>query len=361
MPRRDFPIIDTDLHHQFPSATAVAEYMPEGLPFQYYSGGSGIAHPSGPFRRDALPPGGGVPGSDPVHVVRDHLDRYDFEYAVLMPGSLLGLCGLPDVDLAAALARACNDWTIAEWLPVDERYLGAILVAPRDAEQAAAEIYRLSGVARMVQVTVNTLPCLMGDATLDPIYAACEDVGLPLAMHLGADSGVTETAWPFGTPTSFCEYHTGVTFQAQYHLVSLITEGVFVKHPRLRVVFNEFGVSWLPYVIWRLDAEYRAAREELPWLQSLPSDYIREHVRFTTQPLEDPRDPRDLVTLLSLIDGDDLLMFSSDYPHWDADNPEWVLRAFSDEAKRKIFDANARAFLNLDERLGAAVVEQTSA
>jgi predicted TIM-barrel fold metal-dependent hydrolase len=166
---------------------------------------------------------------------------------------------------------------------------------------------------------------------------------------------VAETAWPFGVPTSFCEYHTGVTMQAQYHLVSLITSGALVKYPNLHVVFNEYGVAWLPFVMWRLDMEYRAARDELPWLTELPSEYIRQRVRFTTQPLEEPNNPQDLVTLLSLVGGEDMLMFSSDYPHWDADNPDRTLRGFSEEARYKIFYDNARRLLNLEGRLRAPV------
>jgi uncharacterized protein len=344
-------IIDVDVHHQFSTAAAIGEYLPEGMSYQYYSSGAGIPHPHGAFRHDVKPPTGGVPGSDPVHVGIDHLDRHGIDHAVLMPGSLLGLCGLPDLDMAAALARATNDWTATEWLPADERFLGALLIAPRDPAQAVEEIRRLGEDPRFVQVTSNTLPCLMGDPFLEPIFAACEEVGLPFTMHLGSDYGVTNSAWPVGTPQSFCEYHAGVVMQAPYHLISLITQGVFVRHPTLKVVFNEFGVAWLPFVMWRLDMEFRAARDELPWLDRMPSEYIREHVRFTTQPLEEPTQPGDLATLLGLIGGEDLLLFSSDYPHWDADNPKYALRGFSEEAKRKIFFENAHALFDLDARL----------
>jgi uncharacterized protein len=345
-------IIDTDLHHHFSSPSALDQYMPEGVPFQYYSSGRSIPHP-GAFRHDAARPEGGTPSSDPAQVVTDHIERYGIDYAVLMPGSLLGLCGLPDADLASAIASATNDWTINEWLSADERFLGAILVAPRDPERAADEIRRLAGHPRMVQATVNTLPCLLGDPALDPIFAACAEVGIPLTMHLGQNGGVSDMAWPIGGPTSFCESHTGITVQGQYHLLSLITEGVFVRYPTLRVVFNEFGIAWLPFVMWRLDMEYRAFRKELPWLTRLPSEYIRDHVRFTTQPLEEPARPMDLVTLLSLVEAEGMLMFSSDYPHWDADNPEYVLRAFPEETKQRILFDTAYEVLGLEGRLAA--------
>ena len=137
------------------------------------------------------------------------------------------------------------------------------------------------------------------------------------------------------------------------HLVSMIAEGVFVKYPNTRFVMNEFGVAWLPFLLWRMDMEWRAARDDVPWLTRRPSEYVREFVRFSTQPLEEPDDPRDLVTLLELIDGDDLLLFSSDYPHWDFDNPTYALRAFPESSKRKILFDNARDFFRLDQRLAA--------
>jgi predicted TIM-barrel fold metal-dependent hydrolase len=117
------------------------------------------------------------------------------------------------------------------------------------------------------------------------------------------------------------------------------------------VVFNEFGVAWLPFVMWRLDMEYRAARQDVPWLTKLPSAYVRESVRFTTQPLEEPKNPKDMVTLLSLVYGDEVLCFSSDYPHWDSDNPDLVLKAFPEDWKRKLLYDNPKELFHLDDSL----------
>ena len=109
---------------------------------------------------------------------------------------------------------------------------------------------------------------------------------------------------------------TLLTHEPLHHVVSMVMSGVFVKFPKLRFVLNEFGMAWLPFVMWRTDMEYRAARVETPWLEKLPSEYMREHIRFSTQPLEAPPDPQKLVTLISLVGAEDMLMFSSDYPHW---------------------------------------------
>jgi predicted TIM-barrel fold metal-dependent hydrolase len=345
-----FTILDVDVHHQFPSGAAITPYLPPWSPApvpdpEYF--GRALPHVDGAFRLDAVPPGGGVPGSDPVHTLRDHVDRYEIEHVILSCGSVLGLPRMHDVDRAAALARAVNDWTAQEWLAADGRFLGSVHVSTSDPDLAAAEIRRVGVNPRMVQVSATGFPLPMGDRFFDPIWEACCEVGIPFAWHQGGLRGAEMK------PRSFVENHVDMCLPVLSHLASLVLEGVFEKFPKLTVVFNEFGVAWLPFMMWRMDMEYRSGRDELPWLTRLPSAYIAEHVRFSTQPLEEPERRQDLIKLLETIDGDRMLMFSSDYPHWDADSPEYALRGFSDEWKERIFFENARQTFHLDARLSA--------
>jgi predicted TIM-barrel fold metal-dependent hydrolase len=357
MPKRTFKIFDADLHHQFQSLSVLDKYFPEGMTVRdYHPRAPGVMSTGNAYRRDAVPPGGGVPGGDPAFVIEDHMDKFGITYAILNPASILDLGGLPDVDLAAAMAYATNEWTINEWLPVDSRFLAAVCIAPRDPQQAADEIRRVGTNPRFVQVTSTAAPsCLMGSRFMWPIYEACDEVGLPFSTHVGgADHGVNAGTYSAGFASTFCEYHFGICLPAIYNLVSMVTEGVFERFPNMKFVITEYGMAWLPFVLWRLDMEYRANRMDVPWLTKLPSAYIRESVRFTTQPLEEPESPQDLVKFLELFGGDDLLMFASDYPHWDSDTPDLVLRAFPDEWKQKIFWDNAAKLYNLDERLAKA-------
>jgi predicted TIM-barrel fold metal-dependent hydrolase len=344
-----FRVFDADLHHQFPSGAAIAKYLPERTTNQYYNAGRAVPHVDGAYRLDAVPPGGGVPGSDPGFVVSDHLDRHRIDFAILNCGSILGISTMHDVDRAAELARAANDWTVEGWFPVDQRFLGSVHVATSDPEQAAAEIRRMGSHPRMVQVCATGLPCPMGSQFLYPIWEACCEVGLPFTLH---QSGLRGSEMK---PTTFVELHVDMCLQVLPHFVSLVLEGVFEKYPDLTVVFNEYGIAWIPFLLWRMDMEYRAGRDELPWLKRLPSEYVVDHIRFTTQPLEEPRDRRDLIKLLETFDGERMLMFSSDYPHWDADNPEYALKGFPDEWKERIFFENAREVFKLDSRLAGAV------
>ena len=53
---------------------------------------------------------------------------------------------------------------------------------------------------------------------------------------------------------------------------------------------------------------------------------MREHIWVTTQPIEEPPDPRQLLAVFDNMGGTDRIMFSTDYPHWDFDDPRRALR-----------------------------------
>jgi predicted TIM-barrel fold metal-dependent hydrolase len=341
-------ICDTDLHHHYGSLSALEPYLPVGVAIPYY-GGDAKPHPQGYYREDANPPRGGPPASDPEYVVEHHLDRYGIDYAILSCGSTLQIGGLPDEDLAAVIARATNDWTREEWFPVDDRFLGAIVVSLNDPDQAADEIRRCAADPRMVEVTANNAPCWLGNSFLDPVWAACQETGLPFNLHPGGANINTGTS--IGLQQTFSQFRVSMCFGGVEHMMSLVWDGTFVKFPEFRFVLNEWGVSWLPFILWRMDMEYREAREEVPWLTDLPSAYVRRHVRLTTQPLDEPVQNAHLAQLLETVDGADLLMFSSDYPHHDFDDPEVVFRRIPEAWRAPVFFENARSWFRLDERL----------
>jgi predicted TIM-barrel fold metal-dependent hydrolase len=347
-------LIDVDVHHQYESIDALAPYLSKREMERAYlpSGGGRSTNPRGVMRKDVITPGGKPAGSVPETMIEGHLDRYGIDLALLNPG-VLSLGGIPFTDLAVSLARATNDWTAAEWLPVDERFIASIIVAPQDPAAAAAEIRRQAENPRMVQVSMTSAPCLMGDRFMHPIYEAADEFNLPVNLHVGgATKGVSLGDYPVGQGASFFETHIGMCIPAIYHVISMVAEGVFVKFANTRLVLNEFGLAWLPFVMWRLDMEYRASRIDIPWLTEMPSDHLRKHLRFSTQPLETPEDPQKMISLLDLVDAEEMLLFASDYPHWDFDSPELALKGFPADWKRKITCDNAFDVYHLEERLG---------
>jgi predicted TIM-barrel fold metal-dependent hydrolase len=128
------------------------------------------------------------------------------------------------------------------------------------------------------------------------------------------------------------------------HLVSFISHGVFEKFPRLRLLLIEAGSAWLPSLLWRFDTEYKGLRREVPWLRKLPSEYVAEHVWLTTQPLEISPRREQVAELLGWINGAERLCYSSDYPHWDADESDYIAARLPTSWHRRVFFENALEF-----------------
>jgi predicted TIM-barrel fold metal-dependent hydrolase len=130
-------------------------------------------------------------------------------------------------------------------------------------------------------------------------------------------------------------------------VISLILNGVFDSYSELRFIILEGGFSWLPHLMWRMDREYRQGRVEVPWVKKLPSEHMRERLRFSTQPTED-LSPDQWLKLIDLMGSDEYLIFSTDYPHFDFDDPEASIpRALPADLREKIFWKNGAKFYDL--------------
>jgi predicted TIM-barrel fold metal-dependent hydrolase len=104
-----------------------------------------------------------------------------------------------------------------------------------------------------------------------------------------------------------------------------------------------------------MDAQYEQLKGDVPNLKAKPSEYFREHFYFSTQPIEEPDDPRHLIQMYEMTGMTDRIMFSSDYPHWDFDSP---LRALPVSTPKDLRDAimggNAARFYSLSEGADSA-------
>ena len=176
-----------------------------------------------------------------------------------------------------------------------------------------------------------------GQRFFHPIFEAAQAYDLPVAIHPGAEGvGLSGPPTAAGYPTSYLEWHTGLMGSYIAHLTSMVTEGVFTKYPRLKFVLIEGGVSWLPPFLWRLDKNWKALRMTTPWVDRLPSEIVRDHVLLTTQPIEEPENPAHLHAILDMFDAAHMLMFATDYPHWDGDMPDFAARAFPKALRNRI-------------------------
>jgi predicted TIM-barrel fold metal-dependent hydrolase len=272
------------------------------------------------------------------------LDEWNVAYGILNPLTPAG--ALLDPAFDAALATAVNDWQVAEWLDREPRLRASMIVPFEHADLAVAEIERRAGDRRFVQVQFSGRPREpMGRRTYWPIYAACAEAGLAVMSHAFGSGGqpITGCGWP----SYYIEDHVGPAQSMQANLISLALEGVFERFPTLRVVSAENGFGWVPALCWRLDAVDALLHDEVPHLQRRPSEYIREHVWFCTQPIEEPPRTEDLLWLIEQI-GAERLLFATDYAHWDWDAPDAALPArLPAPLRRRIFYENARDLYGL--------------
>jgi predicted TIM-barrel fold metal-dependent hydrolase len=345
-------LIDCDLHNELHgNEQALVPYLPQR--WQDHLATFGARARAGGFyprfmdhRRDAVPPSGRRAGSD-VHFMRAHyLDPYNVAYGILIPLTPAG--GQQNLELSAALATAANDWQVAEWLDHEPRLRASIVIPFEAADLAVAEIERRASDTRFVQVQFSGRPQEpMGRRKYWPIYEACEHYGLKVISHAFGSGGqpITGAGWP----SFYLEDHVGPAQAMQANVISLVAEGVFERYPQLRVVSVENGMGWLPSLMWRLDASWRLLKAEVPHLRRAPSEYVREHIYVTSQPMEEPHQPRQFFELLDQLgDMADHVLFASDYPHWDADQPDDAFPVtLSDELARKIYFANAAALYGL--------------
>ncbi|NMH99780.1 amidohydrolase family protein [Pseudonocardia acidicola] len=332
-PRPALGIIDCDVHNAVPNDAALRPYLPArwrdhmdhvgSRTFSPYENGFVYPKvgPGGGSRADAWPPSGALPGSDLPFMREQLLDRFGIDRAIL--NCLYRAAEQRHEEYGAALARAVNEWQVEHWLEQDARLRASITVTFESPEPAAAEIRRAAGHPGFVQVLLfpRTLAPL-GRRRYWPIYEAAQECGLPVGIHFASTTGapITSAGWP----SFYIEDHTSMSVAFQAQVTSLILEGVFDRFPQLTVVLIEGGFAWVPPLMWRLDHLYHRLGAEVPDLQRLPSEYLRDRVRITTQPIEEPERPADLLDLIDEI-GRDILMFSTDYPHWDFDHPQ---RAF---------------------------------
>ncbi|ANE46083.1 amidohydrolase [Paenibacillus swuensis] len=347
-------IFDCDVHHcrrtsqdllpylQEPWKTEVAKYGERHL-------ASGILQQEGGMRWDSVPPDGSAPGSNPTFLKTQLLDKYNYTYA-LLTGTGHHITGIPDPDYAQAVCSAYNDHTMEHWLPQDKRFKMALWVAHQDPHLAAREIDRLGDHPDVIAVWFSSTSKIpFGNRFYHPIYEAAQRKGLPIGIHPGQGGAMMAQASPTaaGMARTYLEWHVCVPQIYMAHLTNLILEGTFEKFPQLQFFLVEGGFAWLPHLLWRMDSHFKGLRQQAPYLKRLPSEYIADHVRLTTQPLEEPKKEEHLIQLFDMIDAENILMYASDYPHWDFDEPNILPRKLSETAKQKILFDNAANFFGL--------------
>jgi len=282
----------------------------------------------------------GAAATDVSQLSAQVFDRWQASVAIC--NCLYGIQLLFSEDMAGAFARALNDWIAKEWLDRDVRLRASIVVPMQNVEMAVEEIERCAKDRRFVQVLVLAMQeTPLGRRSNWPIFAAAERHGLPLGIHAGSAyrNPVTSLGWPSWYIEDYAAQAQG--FQSQ--VASLICEGVFAKFPGLKVVLIESGVTWLPGFLWRFSKFWRGLRTEVPWVDRSPTEIVRDHFRLTIQPFDAPDTADDVERAIDHLRSDDMLLFSSDFPHWQFDGDQVMPAGIPAGLRRKILVENPLA------------------
>jgi len=348
--------IDCDVHPAVPDVAALKPYLDDfwrehlseryidHAPFTLASYAPNLPQSARPDWR----PASGVPGGSLEALRAQALDPFVTRFAIA--NVLHGAVALHNADMAAALCKAVNSFIAHEWLDREPRLRASILIPPQDVELAVAEIERCAADPRFVQV----LLLVMGDRPLGhrsywPIYRAAEKHRLPIGIHAGSTFRHAPTG--SGWPSHHVEDAVLQATAFEDTLVSFLAEGVLQKFPGTKLVLMESGFTWLPTLLWRTNRSWRGVRTEVPWIDRPPADIVRDHVRFTLQPLDVPN--ADLLKrVIDHVRSDALILFSTDYPHWRFDGDEALPDGLSDAMIRKILIDNPLATY---PRLGGVV------
>ncbi|HVN89859.1 MAG TPA: amidohydrolase family protein [Candidatus Binataceae bacterium] len=267
-------------------------------------------------RREDTYLSGCAPGAMDLKERLDILNGEGMAKSVIYPTlGLLWEAEMFDAELASAHCQAYNRW-IADFcsdsggrlVPIAHLSLGDPQAAARELERAVKGGCK---GAFLAPYTITRKP--HGHPDHDVLFAAAQDLDVPLAIHPGLEpasfsihqrfDGMGWADWYFDLFAAQGVGHAFATF-FQY--------GVFDRFPRLRVVVLESGAGWIGYWLDRGDAIYRHTQlGGTVQLKEPPSYYFKRQCYISADP-----DERSIAAMTQLV-GEDRFFWASDYPHPD--------------------------------------------
>ncbi len=273
------------------------------------------------------------------------MDAEGIDVAVLFGSSI----GFRTDTVPAPIVEGCrgyNNW-LHDYCRADPKRLKGVAQLPlHDMEPAVQELRR---TVRDLGFAGPALPCNfqnrgLDDPYFDPIYAEAERLDVPVLVHISPY--VSETIGR-QLKYAFVREHTLRNPLAQMlSTMEVLFGGVLERFSKVRIAFLEGCAGWLPFWLWRLDEEYEKQPHEMPLLTKKPSDYWRDGRLF----ISCEADESTLADTVSAM-GDRVVVFSSDYPHWDCLYPRSVQalrgqKGLSEAQQRNILCDNAVRLLH---------------
>jgi predicted TIM-barrel fold metal-dependent hydrolase len=276
------------------------------------------------------------------------MDMMGIDYTIMFPTPMLHLSLHPAPEVEVALARAYTKWFTSELLPQDDRIKTLVYLPfndPAASLRFVEEFADTPGVAGFMVTSIRYRGVHSNEYA--PVYSAIQETGKPLGFHAAYnwhEQAMTQL-------NKFISAHAlGFSFCNIIHLTNMLVNAIPERFPRLKLMWIESGLAWVPFLMQRLDNEYLMRTSECPGLKRLPSGYMRE-MYFSTQPMERTASPQMMAASFEMMDAQNTLLYSSDYPHWDFDVPSVIydLPFLSEQARRNILGENARKLFGIPE------------
>lgn len=356
MTRAGHVVVDVDAHYLEP-LTDLAEYMEEPWKTQVRSagaqnfvpGGLGDRSVAGRIKRSDVPYNVAKSGNETGAMTPDQIspvqERLGIDASVMVSNGVLRMADSTMRDATVAFYNAYIDYMLDKVVDPQRGIYTMPMLPWQNPEEGAKLIRRVGNHPAIVGVCLATSGANppLGDERYNSMYAAAQEHDLPVVFHGTPGLPFLSGAFYADGLQRLIEGHSlGFLVSNVIQMTSLLVNGVPEKFPQLKFVFQECGVFWIPMVMYRLDEYFLKRRSEAPLLKRRPSEYVRERFYFGTQPMESPKNLGHLQSVFEMV-GIDRFLFASDYPHFDYDDPEAILRLgfLSKEEKSKVLSGNA--------------------
>jgi predicted TIM-barrel fold metal-dependent hydrolase len=356
----DFLIVDVDSHHYENEAwPEIVEYITDPV-LRHDAGHQGLAKPGmgvgyGSYQElngriiryrgrkiEQTPP---TPHRD-ITLMRRWMDAMGTDIACLFPTPMLNLSLSPDVATQNGLSWAYNSWLCERILQEEPRIKSMLYLPFHDPEACIKTVEHFAGKTGVIgfMVTSTHQRSVFQNGYIR-LYKMLEERGLPLAFHsaTGGEPGLRLFNKFFGV------HGLGFCWNNMLYMTNWLINGMPERFPKLKTLWIESGLAWIPFLMQRLDNEYMMRSSEVPLLKRKPSEYMRE-MYFSSQPMEMVDNRASLELTFSLINAETQLLYASDFPHWDMDLPSTIydLPFLKEQAKRSILGGNAQRLFNLE-------------
>jgi uncharacterized protein len=356
----DFLIVDVDSHHYESEAfSEIAEYIEDPV-LRQNAGHQALTKPgidtgNGSFqelngriiryrgrRKEKVPP---TPHRD-ITLMRRWMDAMGTDIACLFPTPMLNLSLSPNVAMQTGLAWAYNRWLCERILAEEPRIKSMIYLPFHDPAACIKTVDYFTGKPGVIGFMVtSTHHRSVFENDYIKLYAMLQERGFPLAFHsaTGSEPGLRLFNKFFGV------HALGFCWHNMVYLTNWIINAMPERFPKLKTIWIESGLAWVPFLMQRLDNEYMMRSSEVPMLKRKPSEYMRE-MYYSSQPMEMTDNRESLELTFKLINAEAQLLYASDFPHWDMDLPSTIydLPFLNEQAKRNILGGNAQRLFNLE-------------